>query len=194
LGSQPSSRTEGKPAVRNDRGDRGNVGIIRSPIRASILPDRSRVMCSCRSITAPGPVARSAPLRLLMPSPTAAAALRSSPRPAGRTNAQNPARRSSPANSTLRNWRMRSARIISPTWHERGLRPPLSGPSKRRAQSLYCAVARYEWRNALIALYGLLPARLLQASDGAQPAALGSRDIDRTRVNCVTTNRACHLR
>jgi hypothetical protein len=32
----------GKPAVRNDRGDRGNVGIIRSPLRASILPDRSR--------------------------------------------------------------------------------------------------------------------------------------------------------
>ena len=29
----------GKPAVRNDRGDRGNVGIIRSPLRASILPD-----------------------------------------------------------------------------------------------------------------------------------------------------------
>ena len=26
----------------NDRGDRGNVGIIRSPIRASILPDRCR--------------------------------------------------------------------------------------------------------------------------------------------------------
>src|SRR5580704_15347652 len=26
----------------NDRGDRGNVGIIRSPIRASILPDRFR--------------------------------------------------------------------------------------------------------------------------------------------------------
>ena len=25
----------------NDRGDRGNVGIIRSPIRASILPDLS---------------------------------------------------------------------------------------------------------------------------------------------------------
>jgi hypothetical protein len=25
----------------NDRGDRGNVGIIRSPIRASILPDQS---------------------------------------------------------------------------------------------------------------------------------------------------------
>src|SRR6516165_10744298 len=29
----------GKLTVRNDRGDRGNVGIIRSPIRASILPD-----------------------------------------------------------------------------------------------------------------------------------------------------------
>ena len=29
----------GKPAIRNDREDRGNVGIIRSPIRASILPD-----------------------------------------------------------------------------------------------------------------------------------------------------------
>ena len=27
------------PAVRNDREDRGNVGIIRSPLRASILPD-----------------------------------------------------------------------------------------------------------------------------------------------------------
>src|SRR3954447_827924 len=30
----------GKPAVRNEQGDRGNVGIIRSPVRASILPDR----------------------------------------------------------------------------------------------------------------------------------------------------------
>src|SRR4051812_6512788 len=29
----------GKPAVRNERRDRGNVGIIRSPVRASILPD-----------------------------------------------------------------------------------------------------------------------------------------------------------
>src|SRR3954451_10333758 len=29
----------GKPAVRNERGDRGNVGIMRSPVRASILPD-----------------------------------------------------------------------------------------------------------------------------------------------------------
>ena len=29
----------GKPAVRNDRGDRGNAGIIRSPVRATILLD-----------------------------------------------------------------------------------------------------------------------------------------------------------
>jgi hypothetical protein len=29
----------GKPAVRNLRGDGGNVGIIRSPLRASVLPD-----------------------------------------------------------------------------------------------------------------------------------------------------------
>ena len=30
----------GKLTVRNDREGRGNVGIIRSPIRASTLPDR----------------------------------------------------------------------------------------------------------------------------------------------------------
>jgi hypothetical protein len=36
----------GKPAVRNDREDRGNVGIIRSPIRASILPDSDYRPCS----------------------------------------------------------------------------------------------------------------------------------------------------
>ena len=29
----------GKPAVRNDRGDGGNVGIIRRPLRATVLPD-----------------------------------------------------------------------------------------------------------------------------------------------------------
>ena len=44
----------GKPAVRNDRGDRGDVGIIRSPVRASILPDQttsapSRASASVRS-------------------------------------------------------------------------------------------------------------------------------------------------
>jgi hypothetical protein len=32
----------GKPAVRNLRGGRGNVGIIRSPVRASSLPDQQR--------------------------------------------------------------------------------------------------------------------------------------------------------
>src|SRR5215472_6120031 len=36
------SRTEGKPAVRNLRGDDGNGGIIRSPQRAIVLPDRKR--------------------------------------------------------------------------------------------------------------------------------------------------------
>jgi len=30
----------GKPAVRNFRGDDGNVGIMRSPVRAIVLPDR----------------------------------------------------------------------------------------------------------------------------------------------------------
>src|SRR6516164_8242567 len=45
-GKAPSERPafqpyRGKLAVRNDRGDRGNVGIIRSPVRASILPDRA---------------------------------------------------------------------------------------------------------------------------------------------------------
>ena len=32
----------GKPAVRNFRGGNGNVGIIRSPVRAIALPDRKR--------------------------------------------------------------------------------------------------------------------------------------------------------
>src|SRR5215467_1747933 len=36
----------GKPAVRNDREGRGNVGIIRSPNRASTLPD-----CGGREVT-----------------------------------------------------------------------------------------------------------------------------------------------
>jgi hypothetical protein len=36
----------GKPAVRNDREGRGNVGIIRSPIRASTLPDWMNLMTS----------------------------------------------------------------------------------------------------------------------------------------------------
>jgi len=43
-GKAPSERPAlepywGKPAVRNLRGDDGNVGIIRSPVRAIVLPD-----------------------------------------------------------------------------------------------------------------------------------------------------------
>ena len=34
----------GKPAVRNLRGDDGNVGIIRSPVRAIVPPDRVSVL------------------------------------------------------------------------------------------------------------------------------------------------------
>src|SRR5215470_3876832 len=36
----------GKPAVRNLRGDNGNVGIIRSPVRAIVLPDSCLAGCS----------------------------------------------------------------------------------------------------------------------------------------------------
>src|SRR5580693_9205607 len=43
----------GKLAVRNDRGDRGNVGIIRSPIRASILPDQSAPAWSTARTSSP---------------------------------------------------------------------------------------------------------------------------------------------
>jgi hypothetical protein len=40
LCSQPALKPYwGKPAVRNFRGDDGNVGIIRSPVRAFVLPD-----------------------------------------------------------------------------------------------------------------------------------------------------------
>src|SRR2546429_6561310 len=39
LKGPPSQPYREKPAVRNDRGDRGDVGIIRSPVRASVLPD-----------------------------------------------------------------------------------------------------------------------------------------------------------
>ena len=44
-GKVPSDRPalkpyRGKPAVRNFRGGNGNVGIIRSPVRAIALPDK----------------------------------------------------------------------------------------------------------------------------------------------------------
>ena len=38
----------GKPAVRNDRGDGGNVGIIRSPLRATVLPDCGGAISNAR--------------------------------------------------------------------------------------------------------------------------------------------------
>src|ERR1700694_3423449 len=44
----------GKPAVRNDRGDGGNVGIIRSPLRATVLPDcggRSAMVVPTATVT-----------------------------------------------------------------------------------------------------------------------------------------------
>jgi hypothetical protein len=41
----------GKPAVRNFRGDDGNVGIIRSPVRAIALPDRAiKVLTKMRAL------------------------------------------------------------------------------------------------------------------------------------------------
>jgi hypothetical protein len=48
-GKAPSNRPalkpyRGKPAVRNFRGGDGNVGIIRSPVRAIALPDNRHVV------------------------------------------------------------------------------------------------------------------------------------------------------
>src|SRR5882672_4482721 len=44
LSDQPALKPYwGKPAVRNFREGNGNVGIIRSPLRAIALPDQSRV-------------------------------------------------------------------------------------------------------------------------------------------------------
>ena len=49
LGQAPSDRLAlkpywGKPTVRNFRGGGGDVGIMRSPVRATALPDRRRVL------------------------------------------------------------------------------------------------------------------------------------------------------
>ena len=41
----PFQPYRGKPAVRNVRGDDGNVGIIRSPVRAIALLDLCAVLC-----------------------------------------------------------------------------------------------------------------------------------------------------
>src|SRR5271156_6159182 len=43
----------GKPAVRNFRGDDGNVGIMRSPVRAIVLPDRAANSHAARTATVP---------------------------------------------------------------------------------------------------------------------------------------------
>jgi hypothetical protein len=48
-GKAPSDKSAlkpywGKPAVRDFRGSGGNVGIIRSPVRATALPGRLRVV------------------------------------------------------------------------------------------------------------------------------------------------------
>jgi hypothetical protein len=46
----------GKPAVRNDRGDGGNVGIIRSPLRATVLPacgGRSAMVVPTATVASP---------------------------------------------------------------------------------------------------------------------------------------------
>jgi len=40
----------GKPALRNFRGGNGNVGIIRSPVRAIVLPDNRRVVGDARAL------------------------------------------------------------------------------------------------------------------------------------------------
>jgi hypothetical protein len=42
----------GKPAVRNLRGDDGNVGIIRSPLRAIVLTDQQAVRLASPVTTA----------------------------------------------------------------------------------------------------------------------------------------------
>ena len=50
----------------NDRGDRGNVGIIRSPIRASILPDQRGLGCgTVCNVETPGRSALASRRRLL---------------------------------------------------------------------------------------------------------------------------------
>src|SRR5262249_18700481 len=52
-GKAPSERPalepyRGKPAVRNLREDNGDVGIIRSPVRAIVLPDSSLTAGGCK--------------------------------------------------------------------------------------------------------------------------------------------------
>src|SRR6266851_5292432 len=46
----------GKPTVRNDRGDHGNGGIIRSPIRAMVLPGKIRAAMLGAALAGESPV------------------------------------------------------------------------------------------------------------------------------------------
>jgi hypothetical protein len=56
----------GKLAVRNLRGDDGNVGIIRSPVRAIVLPDPIPRAISCMApLASQTPSARNSPLSQL---------------------------------------------------------------------------------------------------------------------------------
>src|SRR5579862_3483958 len=48
----------GKPAVRNFRGGNGNVGIIRSPVRAIALPDKPVWLPKYRTVRAVSPETR----------------------------------------------------------------------------------------------------------------------------------------
>jgi hypothetical protein len=54
----------GKPAVRNFREDDGDVGIIRSPVRAIVLPGTLRPTPASSPIAATRPTLRSPPARL----------------------------------------------------------------------------------------------------------------------------------
>src|SRR5215471_7388969 len=49
----------GKPAVRNDRGDRGDVGIIRSPVRARSGTIQRATKPTTRVVNATAPIASS---------------------------------------------------------------------------------------------------------------------------------------
>jgi len=51
LSDQPALKPyRGKPAVRNFREGNGNVGIIRSPLRAIALRDASRIISECSTV------------------------------------------------------------------------------------------------------------------------------------------------
>jgi hypothetical protein len=79
LSYMPASQPyRGKPAVRNDREGRGNVGIIRSPVRASTLPD-----CGGREVTRV-PTAKEAVLLRLLTAACGTSRRAAAPRISGR--------------------------------------------------------------------------------------------------------------